>query len=147
MLYIALPTFTSKRLHHTTDWSRFGKIMADSKLPKTAWDTKDTRLLVASTIIGQFQQAINAAIPWSKPGPKTKPRWTPEITSLKKKLAVGKRWRRKNGTYEETKKAAKEATRRWKRAIRDAQWIFWEDKLRSENRAPVQKTLQVVDNR
>lgn len=72
----------------------------------------------------QLHKAMDSSIPWSKPGPKPKTWWTPEITVLKKKLAAIQRTGRNNVRNEVSKEAVKTATRQWKKAIREAQWKF-----------------------
>lgn len=77
----------------------------------------------------QLHKAMDDSIPWSRPGPKPQSWWTPEITTLKKKLTEIQRIARNDVPDEVNKDVVKVATRQWKKAICEAQWKFCEEKL------------------
>ncbi|KAL0631410.1 hypothetical protein Q9L58_009728, partial [Maublancomyces gigas] len=84
-----------------------------------AWSTPESTFRAAAALDNQFQLGINAAVPWSKPSPKSRQWWTPEIKQLK--IAMNNAQREiRTLNLEEAKKERKKAARKWRAAIRQA---------------------------
>ncbi|KAL0630650.1 hypothetical protein Q9L58_010501 [Maublancomyces gigas] len=92
-----------------------------------------------------FQRAIRAAIPWSTPRAKAKRWWTQEINELKKDMATTKRLLRANLDNTELKQHSKPMTKKWRKAIRKAQWEHWEETFHQCNKATAGKAIKVAD--
>lgn len=90
-LDIKKPTFTPRRQHHRTDWASFMRAMSEFHTLVKDYETPELTLATADRIDNQIQEAINIAIPWSKPNKKSKSWWSPEISTLKNLLATAKK--------------------------------------------------------
>ncbi|KAL0630421.1 hypothetical protein Q9L58_010732, partial [Maublancomyces gigas] len=137
-LQIKNHTFTPGRLNRATNWAIFEKTLQALRLPEDAWPSPEGTLQAAAAIDNQFQLAIDAAVLWSKPSTKSRRWWSPEIKKLKTILNNAQREVRNLNTAEAKEERRKAATR-WRSAVRQAQWKYWEETFHLSNRSTAGK--------
>lgn len=108
--------FKPGRQFHRINWGIFSQAFAKNPLPTI--NTPEEAMVAATELSSCFEQAIETAVPWSRPNQKSKIWWTPEISNLKAILNAAKQQAQQDLTREE----AKEHQREWGRQWRKAQW-------------------------
>lgn len=90
---------------------------------------------------------MDIAIPWSKPNQKSKAWWNQDISSLKSELAMATRIACRELRNQVYKAQQKEASRGWRRAIRHAQWKFWETTFQNVSRSSAFSAIRGADKK
>lgn len=115
------------------------------KTPAGSWNTSEGTLAMAEKLNAQIQEAINQAVPWSRPCFRSKRWWTKDISILKSQMAADKRDAIKHASNPEARTRYKQAANQWRKAIREAQWKYWEDTFQGANRNNMHKAMKAPD--
>lgn len=100
---------------------------------------------MAETLDRPIQLVIESAVSWSRPCWKCKRWWTKDNTELKHRMAVDKLDRIKNWSSQEARTQYRKSANRWRKAIREAQWKYWEETFKTTNREYVHKAMKAPD--
>ncbi|KAL0630715.1 hypothetical protein Q9L58_010436 [Maublancomyces gigas] len=119
-LSIRKPTFTPRRQRQRTDWTKFAQTMGTIHPAANNYKILERTQATAEAINAHLQQAINTAIPWSKPNQKSKSWWSPEITHLKNAMATANKHVYQTLDNEGYKAESKNISAKWGTAIRIA---------------------------
>ncbi|KAL0630710.1 hypothetical protein Q9L58_010443 [Maublancomyces gigas] len=120
-LNIKPTTFTARRQYHKAMWGVF-ELHIGKLAPKEDCATPADAIAEATLLDRQIQEGVDIAIIWSKPNHKSKSWWTPDLMILKIQLAEAKQVARSELDNPQFKAQQKIASRKWRRAIRRAQW-------------------------
>lgn len=139
------PSFTTRRLHHNTDWTAFENHLRGLSVPTDAWSDRPRALAMVSALETRIQEAIDIAVSWSSPRVKSKLWWTPEISRGKEKLGTVQHSCRAHPHDPANIQARIQATNDWSEAIRTTQWAHWKQSCHHGNRATVGRALSAGD--
>lgn len=127
LLHVIPPKFITRQHFHPINCRTFTKAFTGAPpLPTSS----EEALEAASQLTQNFAKAIAKAVPWSRPGEKSKASWTPRITVLKSQLATAKRQAKRDLTREDSRIQQRDNAQRWRKAIRKSQWDHWDKTLR-----------------
>lgn len=143
-LHISSLAFKSCSQFHRIHWSIVGQYFV--KTPPLI-STPDEAIVAAAKLSRNFEAAIAAVTPWSRPNQKSKIWWTPEISALKSSLNAAKKRVQQDLTNEAAEEHQKECGRRWRSAIRKAQWDHWDRTMRSAVRETAYKAIKSSSKR
>lgn len=108
-----------------------------------SWEDETSTLHSAKALDDGLQEAIEKAVPWSKPSSRSNRWWTLEITQLKAKLANTKKLDRSNLAVPGSHMIVKKTYNKWREAIREAKWKHWDETFLESNRTSIHKAIKI----
>lgn len=121
ILNVGVIQYITRRVHQKTNWAAFGKHIKSLRLSDETWETRESTLQVAIDLGRKLQEAIDIAVPLSKPFTDSKRWWAPELIILKQKLGSLKHSIRTKTTPPEAKMELKNLKQAWTRKIQMTQ--------------------------